>query len=379
MMRGAHSGLPRDNEGRTPLHLAALLGQSRLIDNIYAFRVDGDTRLFSHAQFRRLHPEELDQQDDTGKTALEYCRDEGTADAFDRLYNVCRQEQLRAHLWNRKNCYNGYIAHRPDSPDGLENLSDEELEYFIRANHLDFDSAIAPGNDQQVDAVAVAFSSRPRLRFVCRDERADELRRRLSAASVFGIVEAKGLEFDDVCVVDFFGADGRAWKRLLAGDGPAAPPSYARELKLLYTAVTRARHRLLFVDTERSAGAEAWSRAICGRGLAQGVAPADVGARAMLPDDWRAEGLEIAAAAEGETAGARLRRAAECFGRAGDAPLAERANTHARAAELAREGDGAEAVRLFLEARVYADAADLCARLCDVPRLGRLPDRIRRL
>jgi superfamily I DNA/RNA helicase len=75
---------------------------------------------------------------------------------------------------------------------------------------------------------------------------------------VLSIVDSKGLEFFEVVIVDFFSsippADRSAWKKLFTlkpGDqlGDFPYPQIESQLKNLYVAITRARNRLIFIET----------------------------------------------------------------------------------------------------------------------------------
>ena len=79
-----------------------------------------------------------------------------------------------------------------------------------------------------------------------------------NAGQVLSIVDSKGLEFMEVVIVDFFSSvpvsDRDHWKRLFTlkpdeplGDFPY--PQIESQLKKLYVAITRARNRLVFIET----------------------------------------------------------------------------------------------------------------------------------
>ena len=79
-----------------------------------------------------------------------------------------------------------------------------------------------------------------------------------NAGQVLSIVDSKGLEFMEVVIVDFFSSvpvsDREHWKRLFTlkpdeplGDFPH--PQIESQLKKLYVAITRARNRLVFIET----------------------------------------------------------------------------------------------------------------------------------
>jgi superfamily I DNA/RNA helicase len=99
-----------------------------------------------------------------------------------------------------------------------------------------------------------------RLVIICPDEKLNNLSGLDIRNQVFGIREAKGLEFSDVAVVDFFSSlanpDQKAWRQLLLddtlADGPQSFPQVETQLKLLYTAMTRSCNRLIFIETQYS-------------------------------------------------------------------------------------------------------------------------------
>jgi superfamily I DNA/RNA helicase len=234
-----------------------------------------------------------------------------------------------------------------------------------------------------------------KLRVLTRDEVVTEVRAKLmdedgglgaavsSSSSVgfqvFGIREAKGLEFSDVLLVDFFANTGRrhgsntggstvadeahqrtqhkSWKTLL-GTGVALEQVAARhhlplemelELKLLYVAITRSCNRLFFIETKESPSGQAWFRRLHEEGLAQPLSHCDTAqlfseSRAMTADDWRVEGIETASLVEGctaETTDVALRHAAECFRNASDTVLLRRAEAHLRAILCERQARAA--------------------------------------
>jgi superfamily I DNA/RNA helicase len=88
--------------------------------------------------------------------------------------------------------------------------------------------------------------------------------------SVFGIRESKGLEYSDVAVVDFFASLEpplqMAWKDVLRVTDATDPtmrrsfPEIEAKLKLLYTAITRCQHKLLFIETKKSVAAASFFR-----------------------------------------------------------------------------------------------------------------------
>ena len=169
---------------------------------------------------------------------------------------------------------------------------------------------------------------------------------------VLGIVEAKGLEFSDVVIVNFFsGLGGRhqaPWKELIRSSSRAGAagaledrhPELEGHLKLLYTAITRCCHRLFFVETAGSAAWPAFDRWLRGQGVAERcAATTDVDAALRTADEWRALGMDMALDKVVNDADAVFARrpnlmpnALKCFRNAGDAVLEKKADLHIRAA-----------------------------------------------
>jgi hypothetical protein len=123
---------------------------------------------------------------------------------------------------------------------------------------------------------------------------------------VLGIREAKGLDFAEVVVVDFFRClDYRqqaGWKLLLQAspsDGFCDEhPEVETHLKLLYTAVTRSQRRLNFVETVFSKAASAFFRRLEEQGklvrLSTDFSELKLATGMMSPDEWIHRGLEFA-------------------------------------------------------------------------------------
>ncbi len=178
-----------------------------------------------------------------------------------------------------------------------------------------------------------------RLVVLCPDEQQEALARLCPDHLVFGIRGAKGLEFSDVALVDFFAGlpepDQRIWRLLLrGGDGdgaggpaelaPFAHPQVEMQLKRLYTAVTRSCHRLIFVETRASVAGEAFFNWLEAEGLAEPLAVAGAEEETLVTaDELRAQGVDLALAAASEAGPAALsllHKAVMCFTRAGPSP-----------------------------------------------------------
>lgn len=196
------------------------------------------------------------------------------------------------------------------------------------------------GNNR--DGLFRILKSNERLMVLCPDEVAEQLEGLLQINGVsnivLGIREAKGLEFPDVILVDFFCSipliDQRAWKQIL-GDSKGILEEYAfpqleTQLKVLYTAITRCCNRLLFVETKPSQAGTAFFRMLSSRQLGErfSFSPLEESMINMTPDEWRVRGIEFALSAEGNGGESLLRRAVLCFDRAGDFQLKEKAAAH---------------------------------------------------
>jgi len=111
---------------------------------------------------------------------------------------------------------------------------------------------------------------------------------------VYGIRQSKGLEFEDVMLIDFFckipSKDKDGWKILfhipridepdyensLANQGPNYP-QLEPYLKMLYTAITRAINRLMIVESEPSEIGNIFFRWLKNRDLAEKLDPKKIG------------------------------------------------------------------------------------------------------
>ena len=189
-----------------------------------------------------------------------------------------------------------------------------------------------------------------------------------SQATTLTVLQAKGLEYMDVIVVNFFhsvfeqGRD-RAWRRLLAAEEGSklfdldnkGSAMLEWDLKLLYTAATRCQSRLYFVETKSS------------NKLAKLVfdwkQQADLAEELKRMEDLSAPQLSV---------GAQVRRACEFMARAGlDAvEIADREAFMEEATKLFR-GAGrtdlvakAECARRALSPSGDVDAAVACALEC---------------
>ena len=258
--------------------------------------------------------------------------------------------------------------------------------------------------------IAALIKKNSRLRILVRDEIKSSIQAKLGKASetsCLGIREAKGLEFRDVAVVDFFGtvANGiqnKAWKSILLGDTSKKmkttaasldiPIAMELELKLLYTAITRSCNRLFFIETTGSQSYDAWCRCLTDGNLAQHVkADAFGGEVFMTVDDWMIEGIEIASQVTDsslEEAKNMLARAKVSFQKARDKDLEQKCEANLKAIELLADAEAfvqdsssgedrqsrrkaAETVGAYLDAGLVNEASRVSRRLCSNDTLGR--------
>jgi hypothetical protein len=164
---------------------------------------------------------------------------------------------------------------------------------------------------------------------------------------VYGIREAKGLEFQSMILVDFFKelrSDlQKPWREMLLGrdtsDFMTRYPEVEGQLKLLYTGVTRCINRLFFAETSNSVSGAAFvrwltTRCLHGQSEALGIRSSvdNVEKMTLTPDEWCCRGLENAMMAETTedlmNAESLLERALYCFQQIGDVALCSKARVH---------------------------------------------------
>jgi hypothetical protein len=165
---------------------------------------------------------------------------------------------------------------------------------------------------------------------------------------ILGIRESKGLEFNDVIVLNFF-ADldnehQQSWVDLLSmremiGEGKKKP-ELEPQLKLLYTAVTRCcNKRLFFIQTTETKSGKAFIRWMRDQKLAEIQSPSTIEIT-RTPDEWRTTGVDYATIADSsESASVAvewLDRAMHCFKEVKDAELIRKAIVNKKSAMLTR-------------------------------------------
>jgi len=111
--------------------------------------------------------------------------------------------------------------------------------------------------DESKEMIKNLMEYKPNAFFLTPESNVERLKE-MTAGQVLSIVDSKGLEFMEVVIVDFFSSipvsDREHWKRLFTlkpdeplGDFPH--PQIESQLKKLYVAITRARNRLVFIET----------------------------------------------------------------------------------------------------------------------------------
>ena len=191
------------------------------------------------------------------------------------------------------------------------------------------------------------------------DATATHWRELLDHQLVYGIREAKGLEFKTVILLNFFGeipmSLQKPWRDLLLN---RAQPDFATQyplvethLKLAYTAVTRCIEQLFFAETTSSDAGDAavrWltttsmnrkDQADGGDALATINNVADLESMTMTNDEFRIVGIDNAELAESpeielEQAVNYLNRAAYCFEKAQSPDLVAKAQAHSSSLRL---------------------------------------------
>jgi hypothetical protein len=206
-----------------------------------------------------------------------------------------------------------------------------------------------PGVFHKVDASVLkeAVSKLEGVVILTHDENVSRWKRMLDYPLVYGIREAKGLEFQSVLVVDFFGGLPLSlqtrWRDLLLERDCSTfkdkCPEVQGQLKLLYTGITRCIQRLFFVETTSCTSGSAFVRWVTAKpagGSGQALAVMqnvdDVEKMVRTPDEWRSAGLDNAVKAESTDEPVDslswLEKAVYCFAQVGDSALLRKARMH---------------------------------------------------
>jgi hypothetical protein len=221
----------------------------------------------------------------------------------------------------------------------------------------------------EVSRLKEAVSKLDGIVVLTHDENVSRWKRLLDYPLVYGIREAKGLEFQCVLIVDFFGGLPLPlqirWRDLLLERDCSAfkekCPEVEGQLKLLYTAVTRCIERLFFAETSSCTAGAAFTRWVTTkRGpMKQSVAVkqnvSDVEKMVRTPDEWRSMGLDNAIMAEStddpDETMKWLDKAVYCFEQIDDAALLKKARVHRLSANFRaklqkHEGDGTDQIEI---------------------------------
>lgn len=210
-----------------------------------------------------------------------------------------------------------------------------------------------PGVLYNVDTTQLSTLLADKLRgtvVLVHDNSAYYWRQALGYTLVYGIREAKGLEFKSVILLNFFSelapSDQKPWRNLLLNregmDFETKYPIVGTHLKLLYTGITRCIEKLFFVETVKSIAGDTVVRWLISTSMTKqsgGHAFAtknninDIEAMAMTADEFITEGFNNAEMAESteldlEQSFNALDRSVYCFEQAGNLKLASKARTH---------------------------------------------------
>ena len=119
--------------------------------------------------------------------------------------------------------------------------------------------------------------------------------------ALFGIRQSKGLEFADVIIVDFFNQlpalDQKIWKQMINNSAASSnlnAPHIEMQLKLLYTAVTRARNRLIFFETKSSQAGSCFFRWMKDANFMHPFSLSNLEGTLMTSDDCIKRGIDFA-------------------------------------------------------------------------------------
>jgi len=214
-----------------------------------------------------------------------------------------------------------------------------------------------PGTFYEVDVQQLSSLLKSSLQgavVLTHDESAPKWKEKLGYELVYGIREAKGLEFKTVIILDFFAEIEerlqKPWRNLLKGnrqgdDFEVQYPIVETHLKLVYTAVTRCIEQLFFAETTSSfAGEAALKRYLTtprekGEVLATVNKVDDLKSMEMTNDQFCVLGIDNAELAssseiEYEEALAFLKRSEYCFDKASNSELLTKTKTQLESMNL---------------------------------------------
>ena len=198
-----------------------------------------------------------------------------------------------------------------------------------------------------IDVLGSLLRKNERFVILTRDEHVSQIKSDylkcigMDRTTVMGIRESKGLEFQDIIIVDFFCTlssmrDQKAFAQMLKVKKDEVPmdnhyPQLEGQLKLLYTCITRCSSRLVFLETKFSNAGEVFFRKFSDMELIQPLnisRLADIEAVFMTSDEWKARGIDFTLSACGENSESFLLKAVECFENARLEDLKLRAQCH---------------------------------------------------
>jgi len=192
------------------------------------------------------------------------------------------------------------------------------------------------------------------------DESASHWRNELNHPLVYGIREAKGLEFKSCIILNFFSdipsSLQKPWRNLLknreGSDFELKHPLVETHLKLIYTATTRCIEQLFFAETTSSIAGDAATRWLTStkpsnedttlntEAIATHNNVSDLDSMIMTNDEWCIAGIDNAELASSspeidmEQSISYLNRAIYCLEKAQSSKLVAKANTHLQSVKL---------------------------------------------
>ena len=191
----------------------------------------------------------------------------------------------------------------------------------------------------------------------------------ISSQLVYGVREAKGLEFKTVIILDFFrempSSLQKPWRELVLDrateDFERSHPLVATFLKLLYTGATRCIEKLFFVETKSSTAGDATMRWLTKKdsdrpSYATRNNINDVEGMSMTSDEFISEGInnaELAQAMDLGQAQLLLERSIWCFEQTDVIELAAKARIHYSSILFRQELEPPHDGKNFKESAVY--------------------------
>jgi hypothetical protein len=274
-------------------------------------------------------------------------------------------------------------------PDEMDSFADEEgmdegamVPSYLAENSKDDLKAFLFGNETELA---------PEQVILVRDQSASRelrlwLEERNCSATIMTILESKGLEFDDVCLYNFFSDSAFYWRVILNADKerfektklPAFDQqkhySLCNELKELYVAVTRAKDRIVFFEEtcmhrEFVEYASSFIQCITTTSMRPFVVKS-------TEDQWNTKGKQYLNAGNYE-------QAVRAFSKGGDSYMEQYSLAKLREQDGISEGKSAflesaaiflsigkkvDAGKCFEKAQAWKKAADIFAELGDIER-----------